>query len=142
MQAAFMNPFDNGFTMIMSTINTLLNKEKPKLTKGIQLWDYLYSEDAARALRLMSIKGKAGAVYCVGSGRAFPLIEHIGKLRDEIDPELELGTGEIEYKYNQVMHLEADISSLTKDTGFIPQVSFEEGIKKTIEWCKKTKYFQ
>lgn len=34
------------------------------------------------------------------------------------------------------MHLCADISDLTNDTGFIPQYSFEEGIKETIEWYK------
>ena len=31
------------------------------------------------------------------------------------------------------MHLEADISRLTEDTGWKPQTSFDEGIIKTIE---------
>ena len=34
------------------------------------------------------------------------------------------------------MYLCADISKLTKDTGFIPQISFEEGIKETVAWCR------
>ena len=37
------------------------------------------------------------------------------------------------------MNLCADITNLTEDTGFIPEVEFEEGIKRTIEWYKKEK---
>lgn len=35
------------------------------------------------------------------------------------------------------MHLEADISELTEDTGFLPQISFEEGIKRTIDFYRR-----
>ena len=34
------------------------------------------------------------------------------------------------------MHLEADISSLHADTGFVPLTPFREGIRKTIEWVR------
>ena len=37
------------------------------------------------------------------------------------------------------MKLTADISDLTADTGFEPEVSFEEGIKRTIEWYQGEK---
>jgi len=37
------------------------------------------------------------------------------------------------------MHLCADITSLTEDTGFIPEVNFEQGIMKTIIWYKKNR---
>ena len=50
---------------------------------------------------------------------------------------LPIGFGEIPYYPNQVMHLEADISSLKKDTGFEIEYSFEEGIKETIQWYKE-----
>ena len=56
--------------------------------------------------------------------------------RDAVDPSIELGIGELDYYPNQVMHLEADISNLTEDTGFVPQYSFEEGIRETVEWVK------
>ena len=37
------------------------------------------------------------------------------------------------------MSLRADITNLIEDTGFVPKVEFEEGIKRTIEWYKKEK---
>ena len=36
------------------------------------------------------------------------------------------------------MSLQADISSLKKDTGFLPKYNFEQGIKETIKWYKES----
>ena len=57
-------------------------------------------------------------------------------LRDTIDEKLELGFGDVPYGDKQVMHLCADISNLTEDTGFRPEVGFEDGIRETIEWVR------
>jgi nucleoside-diphosphate-sugar epimerase len=58
-------------------------------------------------------------------------------LRDAIDPQLPLGFGKLPYSALQVMHLQADISALQSDTGFVPQTCFAEGIRKTIESMKE-----
>ena len=57
-------------------------------------------------------------------------------MRDAINPEAKLGVGEVPYGPKQVMYLCADIDELKKDTGFEPQISFEDGIRKTIDWIK------
>lgn len=130
-------PNDNVYTMVTNSIIKMLRNEKPSYTKAEQIWDYLFCEDAADALYLMHQYGKDGAVYCLGSGKAMPLYEYINIMKDVINPNLEIGFGEIPYSDNQVMHLCADISALTKDTGFIPITDFRTGVKKTIEWCIK-----
>ena len=129
-------PYDGEKTMITSTIRKLLAGEVPEFTKGEQLWDYLYSKDAGRAMLLLGQKGVDGRIYPIGSGKTKPLHEYIELMRDAIDPELLLAIGAIPYGPKQVMHLCADISQLTEDTGFVPKISFEEGIKETIEWAK------
>ena len=50
-------PNDGTQSMVMSTILKLKNGEVPEFTKGEQLWDYLYSGDAANAFRLLGEKG-------------------------------------------------------------------------------------
>lgn len=125
-------PNDNPMSMIPGLIGKLLAGERPKLTEGIQLWDYLYSSDAARALRLCAQKGVSGKTYVLGSGTAIPLKEYILQIRQEIDPKLPLGFGEIPYAPGQVMLLQADITELSADTGFSPQVDFNQGIRQTI----------
>ncbi len=129
--------YEASGSMISDVTDKLLAGERPSLTAGTQIWDYLYCEDAAAALLAAAQNGKGGAVYPLGSGRAMPLREYIEMLRDAIDPSLPLGFGEVPYSAGQVMHLEADISSLSRDTGFKPAVSFEEGIRRTIDWQKE-----
>lgn len=129
-------PHDGAATMISGTVRTLLAGEVPKLTAGEQKWDYLYAGDAAWAFWCMAQSGHNGAVYPLGSGQAYPLREYITVLRDTIDPSLQLGLGEIPYGPLQVMHLQADISALQKDTGFAPATDFAIGIRKTIEWIR------
>lgn len=124
-------PGDNN-SMIMSCINAILNNEPFDTTEGEQLWDYIYSEDCAMAFYDIAKKGKDGEVYTIGSGIAKPLKEYIKIIRDTINPNFEIGFGKIDYYPNQVMYLCADISNLTNDTGFVPKISFEEGILKII----------
>lgn len=128
---------DSMATMVMYCIDKLLKKERPSLTRCEQIWDYLYCEDAARALYLLGAKGRDQTVYNIGSGVGRPLSEFVGMIRDAIDPKLAIGFGDLPYSSGQVMHLCADIGSLTKDTGFVPEVSFEEGIRRTIDQLRE-----
>ena len=130
-------PRDGAKTMILSAIDSFLRNECPKFTKGEQLWDYLYSKDAARAMYLLGEKGKNGNAYCLGSGHARPLAEYITILRDSIDPGLKMELGAIPYSPRQVMYLCADINTLREDTGFEPEYSFEQGIRETIAWYQE-----
>lgn len=126
--------YDGEQTMILSSIREMLNGEAPEYTPAEQMWDYLYSEDAALAFYLAAEKGRDGAVYCLGSGQARPLKEYIEVMRDEVDPDLPIEFGAKPYADKQVMYLCADITDLKKDTGFVPQVGFREGIRETVQW--------
>lgn len=129
-------PGDGAGSMIMSTIRNLLARQRPSLTAGAQVWDYLYAADAAEALYRAALYGHDGAIYPLGSGTAMPLRNYVEMLRDAIDPALPLGFGEVPYSPTQVMHLQADISELTDHTGFVPAVDFSSGIRETVNWVK------
>ena len=58
--------------MIMGAIAALKNGETPQFTKGEQQWDYLYSEDAAKALLAAALHGRDGSIYPIGSGEVHP----------------------------------------------------------------------
>lgn len=132
-------PWDTDKTMVMSAINVLLEGGRPVFSGGEQLWDYLYVKDAARAIYLAACSGADGRVYPLGSGRTEPLRSYIEKIRDAVDPAAALGIGELPYRPDQVMYLCADIEELTKDTGFVPEYTFEEGIRETVAWCERNK---
>lgn len=129
-------PYDGENSMVSSTVRTLLAGGHAPFTPGEQLWDYLYSQDAAKALLLMAEKGISGKTYVLGSGQAKPLkdyIEEIYRVVSEVNTHTgSIGIGDMDYARRQVMHLEADISELTADTGFVPEVEFGEGIREVL----------
>ena len=129
-------PYDGDKTMVSSTIIKLMNSEKPSCTKGEQMWDYLYSKDAARAFMMLADGGVDGKVYCLGGGKARPLKDYINLIRGAVGNDVEIGFGDIPYSDKQVMHLCADINELTKDTGFTPIYTFEQGIEETVGWWR------
>lgn len=126
-------PGDGKQTLISSAIRCMLAGEKLSMTAGEQLWDYLYSSDAADALYAMAEKGRDGAIYVLGSGKAIPLRKYIETIRALINSNLEIGFGERPYFKDQVMHLEADVSSLTNDTNWVPKVDFSTGVRELIK---------
>ena len=129
-------PYDGINTMVSMVIKELLAGRTPALTSCEQIWDYLYVSDAAHALRLAAETGIDGSTYCLGSGVGRSLCEFVETIRDIVDPTLTVGMGQIPYGPQQVMRLVANIDSLRNDTGFEPKVSFEVGIRRTIEWME------
>jgi nucleoside-diphosphate-sugar epimerase len=129
-------PLEDLSWMIPYLIRTLLRRERPSLTACEQQWDYLFGPDAADAIWSVAKTTTATGVFNFGSGRANSLRKIVETLRDAIDPNLPLGIGEVPYRPDQVMHLEADIARLTRATGWTPATSLEEGLKQTVAWHK------
>ena len=118
------------------TIKTLLDGKKPSYGYLMQMWDFLYVGEVARALYMIGDKGKTDKTYAIGSGDYRPLRDYVEIIRDCIDKNLELGIGEIPSMSEKAFSSCVSIHDLTNDTGFIPEISFEQGIKKTIEFYK------
>jgi nucleoside-diphosphate-sugar epimerase len=129
-------PMEDSSWLIPYVIHTLRQGEKPSLTLGKQLWDYLYVEDAAEAIYQVALNPQAQGVFNLGSGEANSIHNIVERIRDMIDPRLPLGFGEVPYRPDQVMHLQADIAKLRKGTGWEPQTSLYDGLRHTVEWYR------
>jgi nucleoside-diphosphate-sugar epimerase len=128
-------PFDSEKTLIMSSINKILNGTRPLFTKGEQYWDYLYSDDAALAMDLIARKGVNGKIYNLGSGIHKKLKYFIKEIWKQTQSNIPLKFGEIPYSHNQLMYLCSDPKDLI-DIGFNPKTTFKDGISRTINWVK------
>jgi UDP-glucose 4-epimerase len=128
-------PRDDPSWLLPYITLSLLSGKTPALTKGEQIWDYIFVDDVASAITTMIDNDIAG-VFNLGSGEARPLRDTISYLRDLIDPKLPLGFGQVDYRPDQVMHLEADITALKNFTGWQPHTSLEHGLKKTLDWFR------
>ncbi len=130
-------PMDDRLRMIPSVISGLLAGKRPSLTAGEQIWDFLYVEDAVRALVCLAESDSASGIFNLGSGVPVTVREMVMQIRDTIDPALDLGFGDISYPPGQPMHLQADISRLKAAVAWSPNVSIPEGIRRTVDWYRK-----
>jgi UDP-glucose 4-epimerase len=126
-------PDDDPSWLIPYLIRTLLAGERPKLTKAEQVWDYIHVDDVSEAI-VAALQTGARGIFNLGSGQARPLREIVECLRDAIDPTLPLGFGEVDYRPDQVMHLESDVRALCSATGWKPRVPLEQGLAEVIAW--------
>ncbi len=130
-------PHDSSQTMISSSLNSLLHDRPKDYTPCEQVWDYLYVEDAAKALYLAAENGQDGAIYPIGSGEGKPLKEFLDIIGEVTCKKELIKIGTLDYSKNQVMFLCANIENLKRECGFVPEVSFKQGIERTVEWIKK-----
>jgi UDP-glucose 4-epimerase len=124
-------PRDNPGWLIQDLIGKLRRGERMALTAGEQRWGFLHARDAASAFRLVLETDSATGVYNLGSPDAPPLKETILTLRDLVNPDAVLGFGDVPYRSDQVMLLQADIGRLA-GLGWEPRVSLSEGLKETV----------
>jgi nucleoside-diphosphate-sugar epimerase len=125
-------PNDAPHWLIPKVIDTIRQGKSLSLTKGEQLWDYLYVEDAAEALiALADLPEGIGAVN-LGHGQTHRVRAVVEKIRAAMSPDYPLIFGAEDYRHDQVMHLEADITKLHESTGWTPKTTLEDGLSKTI----------
>lgn len=125
--------------IITYTIKTLLAGNIPYYGNLEQMWDFLYVTEVAKALRLIAEHGINGKTYGIGSGQFKKLKEYILIVRDIINPELSLGIGKMPEMSGKTFSSCVGIYDLINDTGFYVEISFEEGIKNTVNYMKSIK---
>ena len=129
-------PRDRETAMVMAALRKLIRGETPAFSSGEQIWDFLYSEDAARALAEILERGHDGYVYVVGSGAACQLKEYLAALVKPFGVDLELCLGKMDALPTTPRTLVADIAPLREHLGWVPKVDFDKGIELTIKYCK------
>lgn len=130
----------NDNNVIYYTIAKLLHGEKPSLTRLEQLWDYVHIDDVVYGLQLVAEHGKANSFYALGHGDNWPLANYIYKIRDIIDPNAELGIGDIPYTNSEMPCSCVNLKPIYDDTGYVPRVKFEEGISRVISAVRKREF--
>ena len=99
---------------------------------------YKSKKDVAKALIAIAFNGKHAVKYPIASGIGYPLSEYINIISKVMDsPCLNKGIGKIPHKSDQPMYLVGNIDKLTNDTGFVPFVEFEDGVKRILDNINK-----
>jgi dTDP-glucose 4,6-dehydratase len=117
------------------------NKSLPVYGKGENVRDWLWVEDHVSAIDLIFHKGRAGEKYNIGGLNEWKNIDLVKLLIKIMDRKLgrPKGTSEqlIQYVPDRPGHdlrYAIDASKLTKELGWKPSVTFEQGLEKTVDW--------
>lgn len=122
--------------LVNTTIQKCLKGISPQFTAGTQNYDFVYIDDAARAFRLIGEKGQEYQEYLIGSSHAKPLKEFLLEMQREIAPTLPFLFGDVPFSGIDLPLTAFDGSMTTEDTGFVAEISFTEGCRRTAEWWR------
>ena len=124
-------PKDYEGTLVISNLNKMLENKTCELTECIQLWDFLYIDDAIDGLVKLVEDDVPEGIYNFGSGYSAPLKEFVEQMKEATNSDSELRYGAIPYPATGIVNVNPDVTKLT-EIGWKPSVKFEEGIKKII----------
>lgn len=125
-------------------LNALEGKSLPVYGNGNQIRDWLYVEDHARALYKVATEGVVGETYNIGGHnerKNIDVVTTICRILDELVPHKFSSFTQyqdlIVYVTDRPGHdlrYAIDASKIERELGWVPQETFETGIKKTVEW--------
>jgi dTDP-glucose 4,6-dehydratase len=113
--------------------NAREGKSLPVYGDGMQERDWLYVEDYCRAIDSALEKAKPGAIYNVSGGTPQPNLKIVRTILAHLNKPESL----ISYVDDRPGHdrrYALDSSKIRRELGWEPRVSFEEGIRRTIDW--------
>jgi dTDP-glucose 4,6-dehydratase len=115
--------------------NLLDGKQVPLYGDGLNVRDWLHVDDHCRGIQLVADGGKPGEVYNIGGGTELTNRELTTLLLDAV------GVGEemvrkVEDRKGHDRRYSVDITKINTELGYEPQVSFVDGLARTVQWYK------
>jgi dTDP-glucose 4,6-dehydratase len=125
-------------------LNAIDGKPLPVYGRGDQVRDWLYVEDHARALYRVLNLGHVGEVYNIGSQNEKTNLEIVHAICEILDKTRRERPNDIRHHRELIVHVQdrpghdqryaIDASKIQNELGWRPQVSFESGLTKTVQW--------
>ena len=113
--------------------NCLEDRPLPVYGEGKNVRDWLHVEDHCRALDLILRRGRPGEIYNIGGHSERANIDVVRGICRELGKPESLITFVTDRKGHDLRYA-IDPSKLTRELGWRPEVSFEEGLRRTIRW--------
>lgn len=123
-------------------LNAIEGKPLPVYGKGINVRDWLYVDDHARALELVAMKGKPGRSYNIGGRNEqtnLAVVEAICDTLDKLLPASGVGSRRelIQFVSDRPGHdlrYAIDATRIENELGWRAQETFKTGLEKTVQW--------
>ncbi len=113
--------------------NCLAHKDLPVYGDGMNIRDWLFVEDHAKAIDMVINNGRVGEVYNVGGHNERTNLEVVKTILKALDKPESLITY-VKDRPGHDLRYAIDPDKLENELGWKPKYNFESGIKETIEW--------
>ena len=100
--------------------------------------DFTDVRDVVRAYTTLAESGKTGKLYNVGSGKAIRIRELLDIIISLSNSEIKVSIDPNRLRPSDVPIIEADISKITSDTGWVPEIPVEKTIEDTLNYWRNT----
>lgn len=124
----------------LMVLKALAGEPLPVYGAGVNIRDWLYVDDHARALKTVLLNGKVGETYAVGGNcerRNIDVVNALCDIMDELQPANAPHSQLITYVKDRPGHdlrYAIDASKIKRELGWEPQETFETGLRKTVDW--------
>jgi dTDP-glucose 4,6-dehydratase len=118
--------------------NALNDRSLPVYGEGKNVRDWLYVEDHCKAIDLIIHKGQVGEIYNVGGHNEMTNIEIMKLICKELGKPESLITFVPDRKGHDLRYA-IDPTKIYNELGWLPETSFNDGIRKTIDWYLKNR---
>lgn len=125
-------------------LNALAGKPLPVYGDGLQVRDWLFVEDHARALLKVVTEGKVGETYNIGGHneqRNIDVVRSLCALLEELAPRKPEGVVHyadlitfVQDRPGHDLRYAIDAGKIERELGWVPQETFESGLRKTVQW--------
>ena len=115
--------------------NILEGKKVPLYGNGLNIRDWLHVDDHCRGIALALTKGKSGEVYNIGGGTELTNLELTHKILQAMNVGEEF-IQPVEDRKGHDLRYSVDITKISNELGYRPQVNFDQGLIETINWYK------
>lgn len=108
----------------------------PVYGKGDNIRDWLHVNDHCSGIHSVLLNGRGGEIYNIGGGTELTNLELTNKLLNLLGKD----ESDIQHVADRLGHdarYSVDISKITRELSYMPQVSFEQGLRETVEWYKE-----
>ncbi len=129
-------PFQSEKAIIPEIIIKCIQNKEIKTTPGKQTREFNYIDNIVDGILILNKKVKNSLVPInIGSNKPISILNLVKKIHKYSFSESKLKIGSLNYRPNEIWKMQANNTFLLSK-GWRPQITFDTGLKKTIEWYR------
>lgn len=115
--------------------NLIEGRKVPVYGNGLNVRDWLHVDDHCRGIYLALTQGRSGEIYNIGGGRELNNLEITNLILESMGAD-ETSIEFVEDRKGHDIRYSVDWTKIAKELDYAPQISFENGLRDTIDWYR------